>query len=86
MSKYGVFTNPNTGIFGPEKPQYLDTFQAVYTKYLQEMEKWFLGNVKTLIREIAIQMTPNGQFPPVKLPPRKIPTQDSSHPENSHLE
>ena len=37
MSKYGVFSGPyfpvfglNTGIYGPEKIQYLDTFHAVH--------------------------------------------------------
>ena len=28
--KYGVFSGPNTGIYGPEKTSYLDTFHAVY--------------------------------------------------------
>ena len=30
MSKYGVFSGPNTGKYGPEKTPYLDTFHAVY--------------------------------------------------------
>ena len=29
-SKYGVFSGPNTGKYGPEKPPYLDTFHAVW--------------------------------------------------------
>ena len=29
MPKYGVFSGPNTGKYGPEKAPYLDTFQAV---------------------------------------------------------
>ena len=29
MPKYGVFSGPNTGKYGPEKTPYLDTFQAV---------------------------------------------------------
>ena len=29
MSKYGVFSGPNTGQCGPEKTPYLDTFHAV---------------------------------------------------------
>ena len=29
MSKYGVFSGPNTGKYGPEKTPYLDTFHAV---------------------------------------------------------
>ena len=29
MSRYGVFTGPNTGNYGPEKTPYLDTFHAV---------------------------------------------------------
>ena len=27
--KYGVFSGPNTGNYGPEKAPYLDTFHAV---------------------------------------------------------
>ena len=30
MLKYGVFSGPNTGKYGPEETQYLDTFQAVF--------------------------------------------------------
>ena len=29
MSKYGGFSDPNVAKYGPEKPQYLDTFHAV---------------------------------------------------------
>ena len=29
VSKYGVFSDPNTGKYGPEKTPYLDTFHAV---------------------------------------------------------
>ena len=29
MSRYGAFTGPNTGNYGPEKTPYLDTFHAV---------------------------------------------------------
>ena len=29
MSKYGDFSGPNTGKYGPEKTPYLDTFHAV---------------------------------------------------------
>ena len=29
MSKYGGFSGPNTGKYGPEKPSYLDTFYVV---------------------------------------------------------
>ena len=29
MSKYGVFSGPNTGKYGPEKTPHLDTFYAV---------------------------------------------------------
>ena len=29
MSKYGVFSGPNTGKYEPEKTPYLDTFYAV---------------------------------------------------------
>ena len=28
VSKYGVFSGPNTGKYGPEKTPYLDTFHA----------------------------------------------------------
>ena len=29
MPKYGGFSGPNTGKYGPEKPPYLDTFYVV---------------------------------------------------------
>ena len=29
LSKYGVFSGPNTGKYGPKKTPYLDTFHAV---------------------------------------------------------
>ena len=29
MSKYGIFSGPNTGKYGPEKAPYLDTFHTV---------------------------------------------------------
>ena len=29
MSKYGVFSGPNTGNYGPEKSPYLDNFHVV---------------------------------------------------------
>ena len=31
MSKYGVFSGPNTGKYEPEKTRYLDTFHAVHS-------------------------------------------------------
>ena len=31
MSKYGVFSCPNTGTYGTEKTPHLDTFHAVST-------------------------------------------------------
>ena len=30
LSKYGVFSGPNAGKYGPEKTPYLDTFHAVF--------------------------------------------------------
>ena len=30
VSKYGVFSGPNAGKYGPEKTPYLDTFHAVW--------------------------------------------------------
>ena len=30
VSKYGVFSGPNAGKYGPEKTPYLDTFHADY--------------------------------------------------------
>ena len=30
MSKYGAFSGPNAGRYGPEKTLYLDTFHAVH--------------------------------------------------------
>ena len=34
MSKYGIFSGPNTGKYGPEKTAYLDTFHAVIGIFL----------------------------------------------------
>ena len=34
VSKYGVFSGPNTGKYGPGKTPYLDTFQTVWNNYL----------------------------------------------------
>ena len=34
MSKYGVFSGPNTRKYGPEKTVYLDTFHAVIGIFL----------------------------------------------------
>ena len=34
MSKYGVFSGPNAGKYGPEKTPHLDTFHALLWKYL----------------------------------------------------
>ena len=33
-SKYGVFSGPNAGKYGPEKTRYLGTFHAVLFKVL----------------------------------------------------
>ena len=38
VSKYAVFSCPNTGNYGPEKTPYLDTFHAV-TPYLHFYSK-----------------------------------------------
>ena len=35
MSKYGVFSSPNAGKYGPEKASYLDTFYSV--RYYQNV-------------------------------------------------
>ena len=45
MSKYGVFSGPNTGKNGPEKIPYLDTFHAV-TLYRERQEP--LGRMNRL--------------------------------------
>ena len=37
VSKYGVFSSPNTGKHGPENTPYLDTFHAVFS----EPDNWF---------------------------------------------
>ena len=37
MSKYGVFSGPNTGKYGPEKTLYLDIFHAVYSLHKNEV-------------------------------------------------
>ena len=53
VSKYGVFSGPNTGKYGPEKTPYLDTFHAVrfalvYSFILRlslDLEIYFIYNV-----------------------------------------
>ena len=37
VSKYGVFSSPNAGKYGPEKTPYLDTFHAVFMMALVGM-------------------------------------------------
>ena len=32
VPKYGVFSGPNAGKYGPEKTPYLDTFHVVWSK------------------------------------------------------
>ena len=36
VSKYGFFSGPNTGKYGPEKTSYLDTFHAVLGEYINQ--------------------------------------------------
>ena len=37
MSKYVVFSGPNTGKYGPQKTPYLDTFHAVYAAKMESI-------------------------------------------------
>ena len=83
VSKYGVFSSPNTGKFGPEKPPYLDTFQAVHTKYLQKWRNDFSVTWKLLSGKLlsgwlqTVNFHPEnahqGKFPPRITTTRKIP-------------
>ena len=65
VSKYGVFSgpyfpvfSPNTGIYGPEKTPYLDTFQTVPRLTKGEWEQsdlfrfawWWRQNLATILR------------------------------------
>ena len=34
VSKHGVFSGPYFPVFGPEKTPYLDTFHAVYVRFI----------------------------------------------------
>ena len=45
VSKYGVFSAPNAGKYGPEKTPYLDTFHAV--KDMSKITKlsWFASSI-----------------------------------------
>ena len=38
--RYGVFSGPNTGKYGPEKTLYLDTFHAVKIKQYYHIIEW----------------------------------------------
>ena len=40
LSKYGVFTGPNTGNYGPEKTPHLDTFHSMLIWYLHRRIGW----------------------------------------------
>ena len=42
VSKYGVFSGPNTGKYGPEKTLYLDTFHAVCVWTKGDYPEWTL--------------------------------------------
>ena len=67
MSKYGVFSGPNTGKYGPEKTPYLDNVHAVHDeknvvvnyRYIKEHTKdikWILILEKTLIWLILLSV------------------------------
>ena len=45
VSKYEVFSGPNTGKYRPEKIPYLDTFHAVWFKSFRAL-KWRSKNMK----------------------------------------
>ena len=38
MSKYRVFSGPNTGKYGPKKTTYLDTFHAMYDENFMKIK------------------------------------------------
>ena len=46
VAKYGAFSGPNTGKFGPEKTLYLDTFHAV-VHFTCEKIFTFLGRLSS---------------------------------------
>ena len=45
MSKYEVFSGPNTGRYGPEKTLYLDTFHAVNNAVVTFLKEIFKGKL-----------------------------------------
>ena len=50
VSKYGVFSGPNTGKYGPKKTPYLDTFHAVYNTLIWDDCHVFLIAVNLITR------------------------------------
>ena len=50
VSKYGVFSGPNTGKYGPKKTPYLDTFHAVFNTLIWDDWHVFLIAVNLITR------------------------------------
>ena len=50
VSKYGVFSGPNKGKYGPKKTPYLDTFHAVYNTLIWDDCHVFLIAVNVITR------------------------------------
>ena len=50
VSKYGIFSGPNTGKYGPEKAPYWDTFHAVISNHpkdrVSSIKRYSLKNYK----------------------------------------
>ena len=55
VSKYGVFSGPNTGKYGPEKTPYLDTFHVVLLRIMSLQ----YGVVKTLCNAVFTFFRPS---------------------------
>ena len=53
MSKYGVFSGPNAGKYGPEKTPYLDTFQALQVGLNKHA---FWSNIDILYLQVTLDL------------------------------
>ena len=53
MSKYGVFSGPNTGKYRPEKTPYLDTFSSSETYYFHSVFRNSLARICMRIHQLS---------------------------------
>ena len=60
VSKYGVFSGPNTGKYRPEKTPYLDTFHAMFPSIKLENARTNNFVVDTIICNVFMKFSITG--------------------------